>query len=424
MLAITHTCIYDAWSAYDGIAVGTQLRGKLRRPSAERTDANKKEALSYAAHTCLKDLFPSQTEYFDAILSGLGFDPGNNSADPASPAGIGHLAARAVIRFRHADGSNQLGDMNPGAYSDYTGYAPVNTPDQINDPNRWQPLRVPDGKGGFIVQKFIAPHWEKVVPFALVSADQFDADVAPPAMFPSQEYRKQVRQIIDYSAKLTDEHKAIAEYWADGPASETPPGHWGLFAQFVSARDSHNIDQDTKMFFALHNAIFDAGIVSWHLKRNYDYVRPITAVRFLRQGKMIRAWGGPGKGTMVIKGEDWNPYQPATFPTPPFPEYSSGHSVFSRTGAEILRMFTSNESFGGSVTVRAGSSLVEPGLAPSKDVTLSWPTFKDAADQAGLSRRYGGIHFNDGDENARVLGPQIAEQAWEKAQKLFAGKAR
>ena len=87
--------------------------------------------------------------------------------------------------------------------------------------------------------------------------------------------------------------KLIVEYWADGPASELPPGHWGLFAQFVSQRYQHSIDKDVKMFFALHNASFNAGIVAWHLKHKYDGVRPITAIRYLKQGQTVRAWGGP-----------------------------------------------------------------------------------------------------------------------------------
>lgn len=423
MLAIVHTCIYDAWAAYDSVATGTRLGGDLRRASNERTDSNKREALSFSAHACLKDLFPSQAAYLDGVLTALGYDPQNSSIDPATPAGIGHLAAQAVIEYRHRDGSNQLGDLNPGAYSDYTGYAPVNTADEINDPNRWQPLRVPDGRGGFAIQKFAAPHWENVIPFALHSAGQFDEQIDAPALLPQRHYRKQVRQIIKYSAELTDREKVIAEYWADGPSSELPPGHWGLFAQFVSAKYAHNIDQDAKMFFAMHNAIFDAGIVAWHFKRKYDSVRPVTAVRFLKKGKMIQAWAGPGKGTQWIRGEDWVPYQAPSFITPPFAEYISGHSAFSRAGAEILRLFTGSESFGASVTIAAGSSFVEPGLVPAQPITLSWPTLKEAADEAGLSRRYGGIHFEDGDENARLLAPHVAAQAWDKAQSYFAGTA-
>jgi hypothetical protein len=91
----------------------------------------------------------------------------------------------------------------------------------------------------------------------------------------------------------------------------------------------------------------------------------------------------------VIDGGDWLPYQPATFPTPPFPEYPSGHSTFSAAGATILALFTGSDTFGGSVTIPAGSSTVEPGISPRTDVTLSWPTFTAAANEAGISRRYG-----------------------------------
>ena len=137
----------------------------------------------------------------------------------------------------------------------------------------------------------------------------------------------------------------------------------------------------------------------------------------------MRAWGGPYRGTQLINGEDWFPYQARTFPTPPFPEYSSGHSTFSAAGAEILRLFTGSESFGASVTFPAGSSKFEAGAVPAHDVTLSWATFKEAADQAGMSRRYGGIHFEQADLDARRAGRLVAQQAWAKAQAYFNGDA-
>jgi hypothetical protein len=327
-----------------------------------------------------------------------------------------------VIAFRHHDGANQLGDLHAGAYSDYTGYVPVNDPDHINDPNRWQPLRFSDGHGGTVTPGFLAPHWGRVVPFALTSGSQFRPPEVP-NLYPFGGYRVEVEQILHYSARLTDTQKAIAEYWADGPNTELPPGHWMLFGQFVSRRDGHTLDQDVKLFFALANAVFDAGIVAWDCKRAYDYVRPVTAVHFLFAGKKIRAWGGPYRGTRVIDGADWEPYQPVTFVTPPFPEFTSGHSTFSAAGAEILKSFTGSDAFGASVTVRAGSSKVEPGAAPATDVTLSWATFSDAADQAGISRRYGGIHFVQGDLRGRSSGRLVGAQVWAKALTYFNGTA-
>src|SRR5947207_9562441 len=111
------------------------------------------------------------------------------------------------------------------------------------------------------------------------------------------------------------------------------------------------------------------------------------------RGQLVRAWRGPYQGTKLIDGAAWFPYQPPTFPTPPFPEYSSGHSNFSAAGAEILRLFTRRDRFGASVQIAPGSSNVEPGAVPARPLTLSWATFGDAADQAGLSRRYGCVPF-------------------------------
>ena len=160
-----------------------------------------------------------------------------------------------------------------------------------------------------------------------------------------------MNEMIKFSRHLDEARKLIVEYWADGPASELPPGHWGLFAQFVSRRDQHTIDQDVKMFFAMHNASFDAGIVAWHFKRKYDGVRPITAIRYRSRGRPIRAWGGRARPTENIPGEQWMPYNPGTNLTPPFPGYFSGHSVFSRSSATVLDLFTGSDYFGFSTII-------------------------------------------------------------------------
>ena len=117
-------------------------------------------------------------------------------------------------------------------------------------------------------------------------------------------------------------------------------------------------------------------------------------------------------------------YQPATVVTPPFPEFFSGHSTFSAAGAEILKLYTGSDAFGNSVTIPAGFSRVEPGMTPATDITLSWATFSEATDQAGISRRYGGIHFKYGDLAGRAIGRQVGAQVWAKALTYFNGTAR
>jgi hypothetical protein len=422
-LAVAHTAMYDAWAAYDATAVGTTRGGALRRPSSERTDANKERAVSFAAYRVLVDLFPSEQATFDALMQQLGLDRANVSTDTTTVAGIGNVAAAAVIAFRHHDGANQLGDLAPGAYADYTGYQPVNSPAEVVDPNRWQPLLVTSSQGAVTTQKFVAPQWGLVTPFALTSGAHF-RPAAVPNLYPSAGYTEQAQEVIDYSANLTDEQKTIVEYWADGPDSELPPGHWALFAQWVSRRDSHTVDDDAKMFFAMTNALLDVSIAVWDCKRVFDYVRPITAIRFLMAGREIRAWAGPYKGTQTILGEQWQAYQTGAQPTPAFPEFSSGHSAFSSAAAEVLRSYTGSDAFGFSVTEKAGTSRVEVGAVPASDITLVWPTFTNAADQAGMSRRYGGIHFKEGDLQSRAMGRLVGAQAWAKAQTYFQGTAR
>src|SRR5262249_24546239 len=240
-------------------------------PIREATSENKRKAISYAAYRCLVDEFPRKRESLDGSMRRLGYDPRNESTDVATPEGIGNVAAKLVIDHCHHDGANQLGDLEPGPYEDYTGYIPVNGPDRINDPDHWQPLRIID-HGDLIIQRFVTPFWNRVMSFALTSPDQFRP--GPPHSYQRnrEEYQRQARELIDISAHLTDREKVIADFWADGPSSETPPGHWCLFAQFVSARDHHDVDADAMMFFELTNALFDASIAAWDAKQAYDSV--------------------------------------------------------------------------------------------------------------------------------------------------------
>lgn len=133
--------------------------------------------------------------------------------------------------------------------------------------------------------------------------------------------------------------------------------------------------------------------------------------------------GRARQGTRAISGEDWLPYQPPAVVTPPFAEYVSGHSTFSAASAEVLASFTGSQRFGFSVTITAGSSMLEPGAIPSRPVTLSFRTFADAADQASRSRRYGGIHFEDGDLDGRRLGRRVGANTWSRARAFFDGTA-
>jgi hypothetical protein len=426
-LAIVHTAIYDAWAAYDPLAVGTRLGAGLRQPQAERTQANKDKAVSYAAYRALLNLFPAKASDFTAFMTDtLGYDPGDTSTDPVTPGGVGNAAAAAVLAYRANDGSNQA-----NGYADTSGYVPVNSWDQVNNPDQWQPLCVPLPPPGATdctpVQKFATPHWRTVTPFALTSATQFRPDHSPAVTVlkgkPSDAFVKEVDQQLKFSANLTDTQKVIAQYWEDPPGSETPPGQWNLIAGWVSRRDHHSLDEDAKLFMALNNALLDASITAWDAKRQWNSVRPITAVRWLMKDQLIVAWGGPYQGTRIIWGQDWLPYQRANFVTPSFPEYISGHSTFSAAAATVLKAATGSDTFGMSVTIPAGSSTVEPGAVPASPVTLSWKSFSAAADQAGISREYGGIHFNDGDYEARQAGEGVGLQAWSKAKTYFNGKA-
>jgi hypothetical protein len=416
-LFVLHSSVYDAWSAYDAKAVPTVRTGFARRPSSQRTLANKSQTVSHAAYVALSDLFPACRAEFDERLRSMGY----RADDAATAAADGRRAGGNVVAARRDDGANQA-----GGYADTTGYTPVNTPETVTDPWRWQPLRVPLGDPQGTAQQPLTPQWGRVRPFDPKLLEQ-SRQIPTPSRSPS----KSVDDILRESANLDDRDKVIAEYWADGPRSELPPGHWNLFAQWLSRRYRQSIDADAKMFLGLNGALLDASIGAWDAKYRMDFARPVTTIRALRAGQTVRAWGGPYQGTQLIPGETWKPYQPVDFPTPPFPEYISGHSTFSAAAAAFLKDFGAvqgrdGDVFGASVTIEAGTSRVEPRTAthpgvPASDITLAWPSFTDAADEAGISRRYGGIHWIDGDVYARDLGKKIGESSFSIAKKLWEG---
>jgi VCPO second helical-bundle domain/Domain of unknown function (DUF6851) len=398
-LAIMNTSIYNAWTAYDTTAVPTLRAGWARRPAAEHAIEYKSMAISYAAERALSNLFPTLSDTFTGFRVALGYTA-EPTGQPDDPATIGTQAADAVIAARANDGSNQA-----GRYADTTGYTPTNPPGPLS----WQPLPG---------QTFAVPHWQQVTPFALSSASQF-LPPGPGLRNSDGSYDRATRAAILHSAQLDDRSKARAEYWADGPKSEQPPGHWHLFAGAISRKNGQTIDQDAKLNFAVSNALLDAGISSWHAKRRYDFIRPVTAVRTTFAGKTIRAWAGPGQGARIIPAEQFRSY----IPTPPFPDYVSGHSTFSAAAAQVIRTFTGSDSLNLTVNFAAGSSFVEPGTVPATTVQLGWSTYSAAAGEAGLSREYGGIHFRDADAHGLNLGRAVGTNTWNKAQTYFQGIA-
>lgn len=303
--------------------------------------------------------------------------------------------------------------------------------------------------------------------------------------FTNQPYAPQVVKRGDYG-------RVLAEFWADGPDSETPPGHWFTLLNYVSDNITEkkfngqgeilsDLEWDIKCYFLLGGTMHDVAISAWGIKGWYDYIRPISAIRFMADlgqssdpdgtnyhegglplvqgyieqvtasdpielrgynneniGKIkLYAWRGPGSiedpyilnpetdvaGVDWILAEQWWPYQRPSFITPPFAGYVSGHSTYSRAAAELLTLMTGSPYFPngmGEFEAPVNEFLVfEDG--PSQDITLQWATYQDASDQCSLSRIWGGIHPPADDINGRIIGYQIGIDAFNFGTKYFDG---
>jgi hypothetical protein len=542
--------MWDAWAAYDPTVDGYYLTEKQ---TADDVALARETAISYAAYRILRWRYAdvadlaAATEQLDAVMTRLCFRPGYTTTEGDSPAALGNRIAAAVLEAGRADGAHE-----EERYAD-ASYRPANEPlvvaepgTTMADPNRWQPLALEEqiSQNGLPIpgqiQSFIGPGWGHVTSFALPeSGTGTPIDPGPPPRLgdpaTDDDFKQQAIDIIRRSSELdagdpttidispgafgdnalgsndgdghelnpstgepyppnvvlrADFARALAEYWADGPKSETPPGHWNVILNKASDAPGFEprlggegpvldgLEWDVKAYFALNAAVHDAAIAAWGLKGFYDSARPISMIRYMggrgqssdpdapsydpqglplvaglveliteessapgeRHEPMadhvgeiaIRAWRGfpedpatQTSGVGWIRAVDWVPYQRSTFVTPAFASYVSGHSTFSRAAAEVLTAATGSEYFPGGLTeltTKASELLHEEG--PTADVTLQWATYFDAADQAGISRLYMGIHIAADDVAGRRLGAQCGAEAWALANRYFDGTAR
>ena len=439
MLMIITTAMYDAWAAYDEKAVGTRLGGKLRRPKSEHTEANKRIAIAFATYRAMLDQFPEDKAWLDEQMIKRGYDPNDTTTDVTKPQGIANVSTAALLEYRHRDGANQLGDelgSNGKPYSDYTFYRPVNPWNKIIDPDCWQPIEFTMLDGKKATPGFLTPHWYRVKPVALERSDMFRP--GPPPKVNSEQMKKEVDEVLMFNGNLNLEQKAIVEFMRDGPRSTGQSGHWLKFAQAVSMRDKNDVDKDVKMYFAVAAVVFDAFIACWETKRFYDSARPWTLIRHYYKGQKVRGWGGAGKGVTMLPAEEWHPYSPLSFITPPFPGYVSGHSTVSAASAKMLEMYTGSDNFGATETRHAGE-LTEPniscevkqmvdgkmatGITGDGVIVLQLPTFTKTAEMAGISRVMGGYHIQTDNTAGLDLGRKVAVHIFPKIQSYFDGTA-
>ena len=482
-LAVVNGVVYDTWSFFDNKAKPVlDYNIKWRGGGNKATNIN--TAVSVAAWRALRRVYEglpnsaSVNTQADALLLSITGLTNPTSTDPNTPEGFANSIANVYLSFRDYDGANSLGNEDftvPAAngnrrYQDYTNFAPVNRPynvsvtrvpadcaagGSVNNINKWEPLTTPQfiNGSGAITRPYATPHMSQVIPFALTSADQFRPRGPPvrgltaPGRFTFEE---QHTQVLTNSSVLDDRQKIIAEFWAPDPlAFGNPPNMFNLFAMNALIHTNSDIEDSIKLQFLIGNAVFDAGIAAWDAKRYFDSSRPISAIRCLYAGQNVQAWAGPYQGVKTVDGGSWKPYQESNFVTPPFSEYVSGHSSFSTAAAAVLSNFFGSPNWIGpnSVTVGTGESLFEPritdvtnpryvagvtdvansgyntmGYSPRAPVTLTWSTWSQAAQEAGISRIYGGIHIQDGNVDGQNLGSTIGEAVWDRASDLFAGK--
>jgi len=287
----------------------------------------------------------------------------------AKDAGVawGEARGTSMLAFRTGDGSDAVVPYVPN---------PI--------PGRWR-ATLPAFAPGLL------PQWGTMTPFAMARGDMFRPQ--PPPDLSSAAYALELNLVKSVggttSVTRTADESEIAQFWADGGGTETPPGHWLHIAQDVAEVEGLTLEERARMFALVSLAVADAAIVAWDAKYAYDYWRPITAIREAETDGNASTEPDP----------TWVPF----VVTPPFSEYTSGHSTFSRSGATVLAAFFGTDS----IPFTTGSDALP-------EVMRSYSGFGAAADEAGISRIFGGIHFASGNiagqASAFGLGTLVANR--------------
>ena len=354
-MAIIHIAIYDAVNSI------TQSHTPYLFFTPMSPDLPQEAAIASAAHTTLSALFPQFQLIYDMelanTLSQIPDGPNKNAA-----VGLGQQAASAILAERSSDPN---GLVPPG-----------NAP--LPGAGVWKPTP-PAGA------PYLLPGWAYMPGFAMLVPDQFRRP-GPPKL-KSGEYTKDFNRVKSIGSKFsttrTADQTQIAVFWADGPGTATPPGHWNVIAQEVAAQEELSTAENARLFALLNITLADAACVAWDMKFEYYLWRPITAIREANLDNNPK----------TQPDSTWEPL----INTPPFPGYVSGHSTFSGSAATLLKRF-----FGSDKIAFTTSSDAMPG------VFRSFNSFSEAADEAGQSRIYGGIHFDCDDKDGQQAGEQLA----------------
>jgi hypothetical protein len=411
---------FDASAPYHRTAEGVYSRLGRRPASESATNRNINTACLYASYRVLNSLLPRRNAEWRAMMTSVGLDPDNNTDNAATPIGIGNLAGNAVVRARQNDGMNQLGneggvDFNRQPYADYTEYEPVNTAYELRDASRWQPRLTTGGNGIFTVQQFVTPQFAKTRPYSYRDPDRFRTPRPDASMQPgSRAYQQQADEVLRVSAGLTEYQKMVAELFNNKILS------LGFSAVFAAQSRGLSLLDFIHLDFVTNLAAFDVGIAAWNEKRRWDTVRPFSAIRYLYGDRRVRAWGGPGQGTVMIPANEWKEYLNVA----DHPEYPSGSASFCSAHAQSARRFLGSDALNWSVPAPRGSSVIEPGVTPGRDIVLGpWATWTQFETECGLSRLWGGVHFRAAIVEGHPLGRAIGEEAYLFVKRHIEGKA-
>jgi hypothetical protein len=293
----------------------------------------------------------------------------------ASSVALGSSAASAILNHRANDGYYASGTYTPQA---------------SGTPGAWQPGTV-QGAWGATQGSFLQSEAGYMTPWAMTSNTQFRA--GPPPALNSAEYAAAFNEVKTLgsatSLTRTADQTNIAKHWMDGPGTESPPGHWNYIAQSVSA--ALDFDDKARLFALLNIANADAAIATWETKRYYDLWRPMQAI----------AQADIDGNAATEQDTGWT----ALLPTPSFPAYTSGHAAFSQASADILELYFGTDN------VMFVSTSNNANLAVGERQRV-FTSFEEAADEAGMSRIYGGIHYSFDNLEGQLLGSQVANNTF------------